>query len=331
MLAWAPGVLISFVALLMVFRLTDWQDLKQAFTSINLMGLFLVVIISIIGIVVRALAWWVLLNRRVSVWHTFNILNIGYLMNNLLPLRAGEISRVVLMGKVSGKSSFEILPTLVVERGFDLVISAGMLVITLPLIMGMEWANQVGLIVLALAFSGFIALYYIAQHSQQAKKRLAELPPTWSFFHQQLSPRLAAILDGLEVMRHPDQFFFSAFLMLLCWGLYIVSYGVVILPLVPDFPLWGLPFTLSVVALGMAVPSAPAGMGVFEAALVGSLLLLDVSSSTSLAIALSLHTLSFILYLIFGFSGLVFEGRSLTSLFAETQSDDLSVKSKKTT
>jgi glycosyltransferase 2 family protein len=329
MLTWAPGVLISVVALVMVFRLTNWQDLRQSITSIHPMSLFQVVIVSIIALMVRASAWWILLNRKVSVWHTFNILNIGYLMNNLLPLRAGEISRVILMGKVSGKSSFHVLPTLVVERVFDLVISAGMLVITIPFVIGMEWAKQIGLIVLALAFFGFIVLYFLAQHSKQVESGLAKILPSWSFFHKWISPRLAAMLDGLEVMRHPAQFFLSALLMLLCWGLYIVSYGVVILPLVPDFPLWGLPFILSVVALGMAVPSAPAGIGVYEAALVGSLLLFDVPSSTALALALTLHMLSFILYLGLGINGLAVEGRSLTSLFVEAQSKILSAKSKK--
>jgi hypothetical protein len=89
--------------------------------------------------------------------------------------------------------------------------------------------------------------------------------------------------------------------------------------IVANPPFWWGIFADSVLAMGIAVPSAPAAIGVFEAALVGALSLLGVSTSLALAYAIMMHFLQFLITGILGFYAISKEGRSLQKLFAEVQ------------
>jgi uncharacterized membrane protein YbhN (UPF0104 family) len=69
-------------------------------------------------------------------------------------------------------------------------------------------------------------------------------------------------------------------------------------------------------ALGVAIPSAPASVGVFEASLVGSLALLGISSGSALAYAIVMHLDQIVLTAVFGLWGLIRDGQSLSSLLS---------------
>ena len=78
--------------------------------------------------------------------------------------------------------------------------------------------------------------------------------------------------------------------------------------------LWVL-FALGVGALGIAAPSSPGAIGVFEAALVGALVVFGVDASSATAFALSVHFTSYIITSLIGGYGLYKDGESLSSLY----------------
>jgi uncharacterized membrane protein YbhN (UPF0104 family) len=89
--------------------------------------------------------------------------------------------------------------------------------------------------------------------------------------------------------------------------------------LVPNPPFWWGIFADSILAMGIAVPSAPAALGVFEASLVGALSILGISNSSALAYAIIMHFMQFIITGILGFYAISKQGRSLRSLFSSAQ------------
>ncbi|NMC79026.1 MAG: hypothetical protein GYA59_06675, partial [Chloroflexi bacterium] len=99
---WLPGVLISVVALFALFRLASWQDLGMAFSTIQPLNLGVALCLTILSLGTRGLAWRVLLERKATLRQAFFVVNEGYLLNNLFPLRAGEFGRAVFMGKATG-------------------------------------------------------------------------------------------------------------------------------------------------------------------------------------------------------------------------------------
>jgi len=98
------------------------------------------------------------------------------------------------------------------------------------------------------------------------------------------------------------------------------------LSLIPEGEWWWVVFVLAAGAFGGALPSAPAAMGVFEAAIVGAFLLLGVEQSRALAYALIVHAIQFSFSSIFGLIGLITEGQSIGNLYRKARQQKGAVK-----
>jgi len=79
-------------------------------------------------------------------------------------------------------------------------------------------------------------------------------------------------------------------------------------------PLWWGGFIAGLIALGVAIPSAPASVGIYEATLLGAFALLGVSSSAGLAYAIVLHLMQITVTGIFGLWGMLREGQKLSTI-----------------
>ena len=73
--------------------------------------------------------------------------------------------------------------------------------------------------------------------------------------------------------------------------------------------------SVGVVSLGVAAPSTPGYVGVYELTTVGSLLLFGVEESTAFAYALISHVMYFVITGLFGAVGLARDGQSLGEVF----------------
>ena len=117
----AVGLLVSLAALYFAFRGVDIGSVRRAFLQANYAWLCVSVGLLILSILLRARRWQALFPRsdRLHFGRLFGVLNVGYLVNNLLPLRAGEIVGAVLIGEVEDVGKAEALGTIVVERVVD--------------------------------------------------------------------------------------------------------------------------------------------------------------------------------------------------------------------
>lgn len=319
-LRWLPGVLISAVALFVVFRLARWDGLSTAFSTIKWQYIGLSGLFTLGFLIVRTAAWRVLLNNKPSYKETFFVINEGYLLNNLFPFRAGEIGRAVIMGQMTGWGPFHVLSTIIIERAFDMLIAAGMLLGTLPFVLGgVSWGKPVGIATLLVMGGGLLVLFLMARNRAAVDRLIAKYGARWPFVEKYIVPQMEKLLDGLSALANPRQFILALGLILLCWIIAIFQYHVVFIPILPDAPLWYGAFTVTVLALGVAIPSAPAALGVFEAAIVGAMAILGVDNATALATGISLHFLQFVITGIFGFVGLIIQRRSLGALISETR------------
>ena len=88
-----PGVLISLVALGVLFTLIDWPTFVVALQKADYRYLLLGLPIYLISYLVRSRAWHLLLMEEPSYKLVFFTQQAGYLMNNVLPFRLGELGR----------------------------------------------------------------------------------------------------------------------------------------------------------------------------------------------------------------------------------------------
>lgn len=316
---WLPGVLISGVALFALFRMATWQDLTVAFKSIQLTNLLAALALTLVSLVVRSAAWQALLGGTPNLVQTFFIICQGYLLNNLFPLRAGEIGRAVFMGRAIGVSPFHILSTIVIERAFDLAMAAILLLSTLPLAIGAEWAKPVATVTLVLVVAGLAAMFLMARYAEKVHAWLFRIGQRWPAAQRIVLPRIDSMLDGLGALKSLNQFLKVTFWIVVSWGIWVLVYYVMLLPIAPQAPLWWAAFADAILALGAAIPSAPASLGVYEASMVAALSILGVAYSPALGYAVLMHFIQFATTAVLGFWGLARERRSLSSLFREAR------------
>ncbi len=316
---WIPGLIISLVAIIVLVRVASWQDLTLAFASIRLVNLTAAIVLTILSLLLRAIAWKIMLGGKTTLGRAFITINEGYLLNNIFPFKAGELGRAVLMGQASGLGTFHVLSTIMIERAFDMGIAAGILLATLPFAIGAAWAKPVAIVTLAIVAAGFVVLFLIATNHAKVKTWIEKLSQRSEKIQKWVLPRIASFFEGLSILTSPGKFLTCLGLIILSWAMWTALYYIMLLPLVPQIAIWQAAFVESVLALGVAVPSAPAALGVYEAAMVGGLSILGVPESTALGYAILMHFIQFGITGIFGLFGLTRERQSLSKLFSRLQ------------
>ncbi|MEX1071747.1 MAG: lysylphosphatidylglycerol synthase transmembrane domain-containing protein [Anaerolineales bacterium] len=310
-----PGLLVTLVALAVLFYLVDLDALQTGFALADYRWLPLVVLAFFGTLLARTQAWRTILEGRANFRESFLVLNQAYLLNNVLPFRLGELGRALLLSGRVGLSFWRVLSTVVVERVFDLGIAAGLLLATLPLVVGADWARPAALVAIVLVITGFVVLFIMANNPAGARRIVERLTKPLPKLQDWLSDKLVSFLEGLSALKDLRRFLAVAFWMLLAWFFNVAWYYVLLRSFMPVAPwLWAF-FSIAVASLGVALPSSPGYVGVLEAAMVGSLSLFDVNPAISLAYALVAHVLYFIITGIIGVYGFWEQGQSLGEVY----------------
>ncbi|MBU0510838.1 MAG: flippase-like domain-containing protein [Chloroflexi bacterium] len=309
-----PGLVVSLIALTIVFYFVDWQDVVAAFKQADYRYLLLALPVYLVAYAARALAWRTLLKEEVSFQRTFLTMSAGYLLNNILPFRLGELGRAFLLGR-HGLGFWRVFSTIVIERAFDMILAAGLLLGTLPFVWGAPQSRQVALIVGGGVLIGLAALHLLARYRDWAMAQFEKLGGRWQRVRKFGAERLPAFFDGLSVLVDFWRFLRVLGWMTFGWTLAVVYQYLLLLAFVPDAGLLWAAFGLAVSALGVAVPSSPSYIGVYEAAWIGALALFGVPFSTALAYALVGHVIQVIITGIFGVYALTREGDTLSQVY----------------
>lgn len=314
---WLPGALISLIALFVVLKLAKWQDLGNALARIRPIYILAAVTLTLAFLLVRAMAWRAILGGKPTFSQTFWVINEGYMLNNILPFRMGEIGRGVLLGQLTGLGTMRVLSSVVIERAFDLAMAAGLLLATLPMALEMEWARSVAWITLVVVLVGLTVLFLVSRNTAWVENKVEQIGSHWRFIERTIVPQIHNLIKGLEVLSNPRQFLLALALIMLSWLVAVSEYYVVMLAIEPNAAYWWGIFTDAVLALGIAIPSAPAALGTFEVSIVGALKVLGIDETRGLAYAVTLHFVQFTLTGILGLIGLLRQGRPLSALIKD--------------
>ncbi|MCE5207398.1 MAG: flippase-like domain-containing protein [Chloroflexi bacterium] len=312
---WLPGVVISAIAFYAIFHLVSFEELSAAFSTINLIYIIPGVFFVVFWLILRALALKVILSGKAGMAQTFRAINVGYLLNNILPLRAGEIGKAVVLGQSSGLGVTKVLSGIVIERAFDLFFAAALLLAVLPLVLEMSWAKTVAIVVLVLVVCGLFALYIMARKNEVIQAWIQKVGKKWPWVSKYIQPQIATFLSGFSILTDFRQFLVCLLAIGSSWGVAVLMYYVMMFSIIPAPQFWWGVFVNSILAMGIAIPSAPAALGVFEASVVAALKVLGTSYSNALAYAVVMHFLQIAITAIFGVYGLIKEKQSLDSLF----------------
>jgi hypothetical protein len=314
---WLPGAVIGVGLIAVFLNFVDFGEMVKAIQNANYGFLAIAMIIGFIWIGVRAQVWRTLLRDRASYSDVFWTVGEGYILNNFLPFRLGELGRAFLLSRKSDMKFLEILPTIVIERAMDLGYSAIILLAAIPFVVGAEGAERIGMIVGIVILAGFVSLYILARSNKWALDIFHKLSARWPVLQRVGGSFLESFFAGLSVLTDGWLFLRFIFWMTLNWALAIVSYYFIIRAFFPETQVTWAMFGLGAAAFGGAIPSLPGAVGTFEGAFGGALVLLTGNESVSFAAALTARLYNYINSGVIGGIGLAREGQTLSGVYQE--------------
>jgi uncharacterized protein (TIRG00374 family) len=254
----------------------------------------------------RTLRWRYLLRRdgaelpMVPLWHATAI---GFMANNLLPARAGELARSYAAGRLTGVRFTAAVGSVAVERLLDGLVLVAMLSAGIvwggfsedTAVGGVPLARVARVAVLLFVPALGVALWLV--HRPDPALCLVRwvldriLPHRWA---ERLLDVLTGLLAGLDALRSP-----SRLALVMGWSvvIWLVSAGSYWL----GFVAFGMPVPGSaalllqgVIAFGVAIPSSPGFFGPFEAVTRATLALYGVDAAPAVSYAVAYHIAVFL-------------------------------------
>jgi uncharacterized protein (TIRG00374 family) len=317
---WLPGAIISIVLIGAILYFVDIPRVIAAIRAADYRILAVAVVLGFAWMFIRAIVWRTLLRDRAPFRDVFWSLGEGYLLNNILPLRLGELGRAFMLSRKTDLQFVEILPTIIIERAVDIAYTAAIFLGALPFVTGTAGANRIGIVVGVVVVIGLLGMYLLARNDQWALDTFHKLSARWPVVQRVGGGLLEPFLAGLTVLTNGWVFVRFLFWMTLNWALAIVNYYLTIRAFFPQTQITWAMFGLGAAAFGGAVPSLPGAVGTFEGAFGGALTLLTGDRSTALAVALVARFFNYLTSFTIGGFALAREGESLSGIYRQLMS-----------
>jgi uncharacterized protein (TIRG00374 family) len=263
------GIVISGAFVAYAVSRVDFAEMGAAFSQASYIWTVPVIISVIVSIAIRALRWrWLLLPIRLFKFPTlFSSVMIGFMANNLLPARIGEVVRAISLSKKHDLSRSAVFATVVGERIFDSIGLLTVFYLSLIFIDYPDILKQAGLVALLMTIAAVIVLYLLKVKTEPTVKIIIRPIKMISL---KLADRIESIAlkfaDGLSVLTEPVPVLIIYLYSVVLWlftgltsYLVFISFG-----LYPS--LWASIILLLVSVLAVTLPSSPGYIGTFHAA-----------------------------------------------------------------
>lgn len=297
------SILVSLGLVYYSFKDLEWESFWQALVSINYWILGAGAAVLIFSNVIRAARWRILLSPQKTIKrkHLFEATMMGYMGNNVLPFKLGEVLRAVVVSKRHNLKVSGVGASIVVERGVDMfsfLILAGIYGVLVPSFEAAKMLSALGLIAILLVI---IFGFFVNRHHDRFANRIDRWSKNMSDKgHPKRADHLVSIFKGLETIWRMPKPFHVIVQTLFLWFLYLLVTILGLLAFNFDLSfveLWQVSLILLIfTTLSLAVPAAPGYVGTYHGAVLAALMLFDIESDQAKAFAIVLHLLNYLLY-----------------------------------
>jgi len=308
-LALAVGILISLIFLVLAFRGLQPQAFIASLSAVDPRWLLVGAVTYFGAVAIISLRWQFLLNalKRIALPPLMGIVAVGYMGNNVYPLRAGEALRIYLLRRnhdlpVGGSAA-----TVVVERAFDGLVMLTFIFVGLALVdVQSQEVQTVATFALPLFVIG-TGLFFLLAAFPALLSRVVQTVA--GFLPGALAERVIGLADdvlaGLRGLRSPLQLLGAVVASYLTWAVEAVVYWMVLIAFGLDL---GYPVALLVVGtvnLAGLIPASPGQIGVYEFFASSVLIAAGIAQDTALAYAIVVHIVIWLPVTLVGFAVLV--------------------------
>lgn len=318
----ALGVAISCGFLFLAVRNVEWAQTLEALRAANYLYIPPLMAVSIWTLYARAQRWRVLL-RPLGVppmKHLVAATNIGFMCNMILPARAGEVIRPLIVSRRENLPLGGILATILLERIFDMFMVLLMFGGAMVFVPVSDQARNWGMALMVLA--GAVALVIVVLRWQEelalgVVRHLTEYLPVK--IGEPLRGFVAGFVKALEILGSPRDFLLAFAWSVWVWFVIALTNAIGLAAF--HLPLRSTVIMTAIVALAVAAPGAPGFIGQFQAGCVISLGMFGVSESDAIAFSIVHHVAQFVASVGAGVYSLWQEGLTLGELSKKSAED----------
>lgn len=290
--------IVGWIISILCLGLIAWKvDLAGAVAAMQRFALpYLVVsIVSLtFGYSLRIVRWSWMLQAAGSRVRTSSCI-VPFLgsiaLNNLLPLRAGDIVRATVFPTAIGVDRTAALGSIVIERLLDLltlVILLGVGATVIPNVVLPHWLVQITIIVSFTAVAALVLIFLFSGSIARALYRYCSLSKDRGFIVRTLQI-VARMLEGFRHMSQPRSLAKIVVLSLLVWLGEAGAFYAIMLGFGMQQPPAAALLVMSFITLSTLVPSSPGYIGPFHLAAFSVIVLLNVNEEVATSFAVLSH------------------------------------------
>lgn len=314
----AFGLVLGAALLWLLFRNTDWGEVFAVIRGISLLWLALAHIPLLLAFPFRIQRWSYIVRaaQPVSFRKMFSATQIGFLANFVLPGRAGEAIRALVLTRLTDIKFSKSFAFVALDRVTDLF---GLIAVTAVSIIAFRPAGGVSIspevfgttnpitftarqyqmgaagtgVFLSIVLATFVLLY--ARRTFVLERVRAILGLASPKLAEYIAGMLDHFADGLNVFRSPGDMIKAVAWSLLTWSMGMISLVCLLKAFHIDHP-WYTPFVIqALLAVAISVPNAPGFIGQFHVPIVLALVMtiptIDTNSAKAYAIVFHLMQL----------------------------------------
>ena len=299
------GIIVSAGLLFFALRGLQLDAVWSAIQSANFIWIVPGVAVYFGAVWARTWRWHYLLRplKHVRLRDLFPIVVIGYMGNNVYPLRAGEVIRAYVLRRNEGISISASLATIVVERTFDGLTMLIFVFAALPFA-PLPDGLRLTVALATIAFLGALgAFYWLALSPQRA-----ELVYTWFItrllpqrLHSSLLNFATRFMAGLASLRSPRDLLMTIISSLAIWLTETTKYWFVMQAFDFNVSFFALMLMTAIVNLATTLPSTPGYIGTFDEPGIEILKVFGVRANLAAGYTLVLHAALWLPITLLGF------------------------------
>lgn len=316
--------LAALAALLWVFHDISWNAILAQIQGVDARWLLPAVAADIFSYYCQGIRWSYLLKPagRLSSLKATQAIYVGLFVNEILPMRLGELAAAFVAGRWLRLPLARVFPSMLIGRLFDgvwLALAVSALLLAVPLPSDLEWAGDLFGIAVSIGVALFLLLLLPGVRDRLAA---GENPPRRnSGFTGKLQGWFAELVHGVHEIRQPSVVVPAAVASLGVLVFQTLAFWCVIAAYhLPVSVLAGVAVFL-IVHLGTAIPNAPANVGSFQLFTVLGLGLFGVEKDLAVGFSAGVFLILTIPLWLIGFLALSRTGLSLRSIRDQLRTD----------
>jgi uncharacterized membrane protein YbhN (UPF0104 family) len=297
----AGGLALAGAGLYIFFRDVDPAQLWAYLRATPVTAVAGGVGLTLLSLYLRTLRWGLILppSSTGSRRGLFGIVMVGFMVNNLLPARLGEATRVLLLWKRNRFSVAQSLGSVVLERAIDTVLFLSFFFIPALLLPALRPALPYALPMAAASAAAAMALllYMVAPRMTRGLFKWC-MKPLPAAIRERLMVIGKDLVSNLHWLFNPGKCALMAVLSVAT----VACYAAMMMLFIREasFGVLAGMFAAACAALGAAIPLSPGYVGTLHAALKQGLVLCGIETTRAIAVATIYHAIGYVTVTVLG-------------------------------